>query len=153
MMKKRYVILFTVVVTLLIEVVLFRWWLTRDILLSWIEPGSEPSSGFVLTKDVALHDHQEQIGTLRGGQRLYHPCRHDLFLTEPFDPKVYKIYVEFGGLEDPRNYVALRSEAPTTLDMRSRLYLYSNNQGDSEQHLGQVSSEAAPSASPDEPSR
>jgi len=74
-------------------------------------------------------------------------------LTEPFDPKVYKIYVEFGGLEDPRNYVALRSEAPTTLDMRSRLYLYSNNQGDSEQHLGQVSSEAAPSASPDEPSR
>lgn len=142
-MKKRYVILLTVLATLIAQAVIFRWWLTRDILLSWIEPGPDPSSGFVLTKDVSLHDHEMQIGRLQAGQRLYYPCRHDLFLTEPFDPRVYKIYVEFGGMEDPRNYVALRADAPEALQMRSRLYLYTEKEKDSEPSPGAYSSKAA----------
>jgi hypothetical protein len=135
-MKKRYVILLTVLATLAVEAMLFRWWITRDMLLSWIEPGPAPATGFVLTKDVSLHDHEKQIGSLRAGQRIFHPCRHDLFLTEPFDPQVYKIYVEFGGMEDPRNYVALRGNATEDIEMRNRLYLYTKKEG--EQSAGKL---------------
>ena len=147
-MKKLYVILITVAATLAVEAILLRSWFVRDTLLSWIEPGPEPSTCFVLTKDVVLRDHQEPIGSLRAGQKLYNPCRHDLFLTEPFDPRVLKVYVEFDGGEDARNYVALWRDMPKDFAMRDRLYLTTGRQDGSEPQGGGYSPPAARSSQP-----
>ena len=94
-MKTRYIVLITVLATLAIEAILFSSWLSRDLLLSWIDPGPAHSNRIIVTNDVVLLNHDERvIGHLAPGEAIYLPCRHDLWTTEPFDPRTYKIYVE-----------------------------------------------------------
>jgi hypothetical protein len=91
-MKKRHIILLTVLVTLVIQAALFSWWLTRDILLSWIDP-TDHKDAYVLTSDVILQSSGSVKLRLPSGTTLRGPCRHDLGYTEPFDPKIWKLYI------------------------------------------------------------
>jgi len=50
----------------------------------------------VLTKDVTLKYGDEVVGTLLAGTTVHAPCSHDTAYTDPWDPKTFKVYVEFG---------------------------------------------------------
>ena len=50
----------------------------------------------VLTEDVTLRYGDEIVGTLLAGTTIHAPCSHDTAYTDPWDPKTFKIYVEFG---------------------------------------------------------
>ena len=95
-MKKRWVILIVVVVTLGAEALLLQSRLIRGVAVDLLDdPRPVYERACVLTQPVELRYDNQKFGELQAGQVLFQPCRHDLFLTEPIDPRVFKIYVEF----------------------------------------------------------
>lgn len=105
-MKTRWIILLTVFATLAIEALLLHSWMVRFVLLDLIEPGPSHDDALVLTNGVDLQYSGKKVGELQAGQILFAPCRHDLWLTDPGDPRVWKVYVEFGGNARWPNFVA-----------------------------------------------
>lgn len=122
-MSKLAIIAATIVVTLLVQALLLRSWFVRTTVLDLIEPRPDHEWGFVLTQSVELRDHEKKVGELAAGQILYQPCRHDTHLTDPWDPRVLKIYVEFGGTTSWDGYATLIKDAPSTGSRRDRIYL------------------------------
>ena len=121
-MRKTYIIGITIVAILLFEFLASRTWIGREIMLSVIDPGPDPASdSLVVTNDVRLTYGTNTVGWLRAGQLIFQPCRHDLGMTEPFDPKIWKVYVDFG--EDWASVIAYKTEMVTNAALRSVLRL------------------------------
>ena len=95
-MKKRWVVPITVVLTLGAEALLLQSRVIRCLVGELLDdPRPDCERACVLTRPVELRYDNRKFGELQAGQVLFQPCRHDLFLTEPFDPSVFKVYVEF----------------------------------------------------------
>ena|ERR1039458_5759986 len=105
-MKKRWVILITVFVTLAVEALLLQPWIVRQAFLDLIDPGPSYGGALVLTNAFELQYDGKKVGELQAGQILFAPSRQDVWLTEPFDPRMWKVYVEFGGKARWANFVA-----------------------------------------------
>ena len=122
-MKKRYTIAITVAVTLLVEIVLCRSWIGQEVGLLLVDHNREPWEDYlVLTNDVVLTYGTNMVGTLQAGQRIFRPCRHDVWMTEPNDPRVWKIYVDF-GYYNGKGIVADESGSRTDREFRTVIQL------------------------------
>ena len=110
-MKKRWVILITVLVTLAVEALLLRPWIVRQVFLDLIDPGPSYDGALVLTNAVELQYDGKKVGELQAGQILFAPSRQDVWLTEPFDARMWKVYVEFEGKARWANVVAPLEQA------------------------------------------
>ena len=65
----------------------------RWMLLDHIDP-VKPMDAYVLTTNVVLQSGGGVTITLPAGTVLHGPCRHDLGCTEPFDPRIWKLYID-----------------------------------------------------------
>ncbi len=131
-MKKRWVVLISVVLTLAVEVMLLQSWLIRGLVLDVLDdPRPDYDRALVLTKRVELRDSEKKVGDLQPGQVLFAPCRHDQFLTEPFDPRVWKIYVEFGANASWDSNAATIKGAENALTTRQCLSLMPDGSNES----------------------
>ena len=129
-MKKRYIVATTIAITLAVEFCVLRTWLGREALLSIIAPTPDPYEDcLVLTNDVTIAYGSNTVGTLRAGQIIFHPCRHDVFMTEPFDPRGWKMYVEFGE-DNGRSIIAYRSDVKRESETRSVVRLQGTQRQD-----------------------
>ena len=127
-MRKRYIVAFTIVVTLALQFLASRTWLGRELLLSIIAPTPDPYANcLVLTDDVTIAYGSNTVGTLRAGQIIFQPCRHDALFSEPFDPRVWKIYVEFGK-DNGRSPIAYRSDAKQIRELRNVVRLENSHE-------------------------
>lgn len=124
-MSKLWTIVLTTIAMLTLQALLFQSWFIRTAVLDLIEPRPDSEQAFVLTNAVELRDHEKRIGELQAGQILYQPCRHDLFLTDPSDPRVLKLYVEFGGSTPWAGYATTLDKLPGRNGTRATLYLES----------------------------
>jgi hypothetical protein len=97
-MQTRYIILFTVLGTLLIQYILLSFWLTRDLLLVLIDP-LDRDSIYVLTKDTLLEGDDNATLMIQKGTIFHGPCQHDRGYTEPYDPQIWKLYI-YTNLKD-----------------------------------------------------
>lgn len=93
-MKHLPTILVTSLITTVILFILVRIPWTGAIILTGIDP-VHPTHEFVLTKDSKILAGNDVVGTLKAGQILYPPTRHDQMGI--FKPRHMKIYVQVHG--------------------------------------------------------
>jgi hypothetical protein len=118
MIKKRYIVAISIAITLSGEFLMSKTWLGREALLSIIAPDPDPRTDcLLLTNDAVMTNGKIKVGTLRAGQIIYQPCRHDLFLTEPNDPRVWKVYVEFGE-DNGQSIIAYKADVKPQREVR-----------------------------------
>lgn len=98
-MRKFYLIGIGVLATLALQWLLGRTPTGRALLLDLLTPTASPDDGSrVLARDTTVYNHLGQpVGSLPAGLVIFAPCHHDLHLTDPFDPQLGKIYVNFGS--------------------------------------------------------
>jgi hypothetical protein len=125
-MKKRWIILLTIFATLAVEALLLQSQMIRGVLLDRIDPGPLYDGALVLTNAVNLKYNGKKVGELQAGQILFAPSRQDVWLTEPFDPRMWKIYVEFEGSSRWGNFVAPIEQAGAGHTNRQILTLEAN---------------------------
>lgn len=129
-MKKRYIVAITIAITLAGEFLISKTWLGREALLSIIAPDPNPHADcLLLTNDVVMTYGTNKVGALQAGQIIYQPCRHDLFQTEPNDPRVWKVYVEFGE-DNGRSIVAYTADINSQHEVRGVVRLKDAQRGD-----------------------
>ena len=117
-MKARYIVLLTVAGTLLVQFFLSR--LLPGPIFDFSRPAYEDA--LVLTNDVVLLWGTNRVGTLKAGQMLFQPCYHDLWLTDPGDPRIWKLYVSF-GFNNGRDIVCYASDIGTNYEQRNSVDL------------------------------
>jgi hypothetical protein len=117
-MKARYIVVLTIAATLMAE------FLLRSVVFGGGVFSSRTASqdALVLTNDVVLLWGTNKVGTLSAGQMAFQPCSHDLWLTDPGDPRIWKLYVSF-GFNNGRDVVAYSTDVGSNVEQRRSIQM------------------------------